>query len=312
MEGVAVHALATSMGVVHLGVADSGYFRSEDGGTSFRHVTFPGGGSHVRNFAVSAADPNRVYAVGSRGYEWESSQPWRSDDAGKTWARVDGFGLPGMEDAGACSIAAAPDAAGDLLLAVSGPVEAGLGGVYHSADGGGHWVWASDGLPAGEECFRRHVYDMGGTELAIGAGGLAVAASLRYGHIFRRTGPGRPWERVDGGWPEGTFPVSVAAGATGVFFLAVFGDGIWRSTDGGATWSRVRAGKAATVAVDDERPGRVAAGMEDGVIVSQDGGTTWRLADEAFPNRYRPVAGFASGRVLAGTHGNGVFWMPLE
>ncbi|MEK7476905.1 MAG: hypothetical protein AAB152_14880 [Candidatus Coatesbacteria bacterium] len=312
MEGLSVHCLARTPGVVHLGVADSGYFRSEDNGTSFRHVGFPGGGSHIRNFAVSAAKPGRVYAVGSRGYEWESSQPWRSDDAGRTWARVDGFGLPGMEDAGACSIAAAPDAADYLLLAVSGPVESGVGGVYHSADGGGHWVWASEGLPGGAECFRRHVYDMGGSELVIGPGGLAVAVSLRYGHVFRRPGAGRPWEPAGGGWPAGKFPVSVAAGATGAFFLAVFGDGIWRSTDGGGAWSRVRAGNAATVAVDCERPVRVAAGMEDGLVVSQDDGTTWRHVDESFPNRHRPVPGFASGRLLAGTHGNGVFWMPLE
>jgi len=311
MEGLAVHCLAQTPGVVHLGVADSGYFRSEDGGESFHHVAFPGGGSHVRNLAVTAADARRIYAVGSRGYEWESSQPWRSDDAGRNWARVEGFGLPGMEDAGACSIAAAPDAPDDVLLAVSGPVESGLGGVYHSADGGGHWVWASDGLPAGEEFFRRQVYDMGGSEIAVGPGGRAVAASLRFRRIFRRPGAGRAWEPVDGGWPEGAFPVSVAADAAGAFFAAVFNDGVWRSADGGATWVRVRAGNPSSVATDLGPTGRVAAGMEDGIVVSQDGGTTWRVMDESMPNRYRPVPGFAPGRLLAGTHGNGVFWMPL-
>jgi hypothetical protein len=106
--------------------------------------------------------------------------------------------------------------------------------------------------------------------------------------------------------------VSVTADPAGVFFLAVHGEGILRSADGGVTWTRVRAGSAASIAADPFRPGRLAAGTEDGLIVSGDGGTTWRPAEGSMPNRHRPLAGFAPGRLIAGTHGNGVFWMPLE
>jgi photosystem II stability/assembly factor-like uncharacterized protein len=217
-----------------------------------------------------------------------------------------------MEDAGALSISVSPDDANDVLLAVSGRLESGGGGVYHSADGGGHWVWASDGLPHGEEFFRRHIYDMGGCELAQAPGGAAVALNMAGRHVFRRRAPGAPWERSVVEFPGSSIPAAVTANEAGHFFLAVHGEGILRSTDGGANWTRVRAGSAATIAADPFRPGRLAAGTEDGLIVSGDGGATWRPADGSMPNRHRVLAGFAPGRLIAGTHGNGVFWMPLE
>jgi hypothetical protein len=217
-----------------------------------------------------------------------------------------------MEDACCCSIAAAPDDANDVTVAVSGPVESGRGGLYHSLDGGGHWVWESDGLPAGAELFRKDLFDWGGCEIAVAAGGAAVAVSKLANAVFHRPSPAAPWSRAGTDFRPGAFPVSVTADAAGSFLLAVWADGIWRSLDGGRTWARVRAGNAVSVAADLSMPGRLAAGTDEGLLLSNDGGTTWRLLDEALPNRRNPVAGFGSGRVLAGTHGNGVFGLRLE
>jgi hypothetical protein len=214
-----------------------------------------------------------------------------------------------MEEAGACSIAVAPDAPDDVILAVSGPVEPGLGGVYRSADGGGHWVWASDGLPAGEPAFRRWIYDMGGSELAQGPGGSAVAISMGLRRVFRRPSAGGSWEEVECGLPPEGLPVSVAADAAGNFWMAVFRAGVWRGAGGGSSWTRVLEGNAASVTVDGDR---VAVGLEDGVTVSEDAGKTWRALGGGMPNRHRPVVALHGDRVLAGTHGNGVFWTPLS
>jgi hypothetical protein len=58
--------------------------------------------------------------------------------------------------------------------------------------------------------------------------------------------------------------------------------------------------------------GRVAAGTEDGVILSLDGGNTWRALDKQLPYRINNMVAFAGERLIVGTGGNGAFWMPLS
>lgn len=312
MEGLVAHALAVDPADprrVHLGVADSGYFRSEDGGVSFAPHHFPGGGSHVRALAVSPADPRRIWATGSRGYEWEASQPWRSDDGGTTWSRADGTGLPDMTERGALSIAAGRGGAGEAFLAVSGDVEPGGGGVYHTADGGGHWVWEGDGLPEGGAFFRRQIFDLRGAELAAGPDGGLVAVSKLGRSVWHRAAGAPRWSRsaFSCGALEAPLTVIADPGRPGRYWLAVDGGGVWRTDDGGATWTRVWHQGATTVAVDPRGSGRVAAGTAAGPGVSLDDGLTWALITDGLPTPNDVVLSFAGEGLLVGTWGNGVF-----
>lgn len=61
--------------------------------------------------------------------------------------------------------------------------------------------------------------------------------------------------------------------------------GVFKSTDGGATWTRLRQGlpgntsddTARTIAIDPAHPGTVYAGLQIGLYKSTDGGATWHL-----------------------------------
>ena len=60
-------------------------------------------------------------------------------------------------------------------------------------------------------------------------------------------------------------------------------------------------------------PNRVAASTDDGVILSRDGGETWTMLDKSLPDRvYRNVPAFAGERLVVGSAGSGVFWIPLS
>jgi hypothetical protein len=98
----------------------------------------------------------------------------------------------------------------------------------------------------------------------------------------------------------------------GRFFIGAKGDGLYRSDDSGVTWKEVFGHGISNVATDVVVAGRVAAGTADGVVLSIDGGNSWKALDKALPYRVDNVPAFAGERLLVGTGGSGVFWMPLS
>ncbi len=88
--------------------------------------------------------------------------------------------------------------------------------------------------------------------------------------------------------PDGTLFAGTGETNPGGGSITYGGDGIYRSTDDGATWQRVgltNSGTIGRIMVDPDNPDRIWAavsgnlfvpGGERGVYVSEDGGTTWR------------------------------------
>jgi hypothetical protein len=80
---------------------------------------------------------------------------------------------------------------------------------------------------------------------------------------------------------------------------------LYRSLDGGASWTRVHSGRAAITAVaySPFNPGFVIAGTRSGALVSTDAGVHW-AATTGMDGRIVRVFGFARSLVVAGTdHG---------
>lgn len=300
----------TDAGVVHLGMADNGFFLSENGGGRFLRPD--AGNQNTMSISVSRALPSRVYAVGS-GLNahlagMKSAQVWVSTDRGQTWSASPMVGLPAMDDRFAGTIAADPDDPFTAYVTVSGVSGQNDGGVYRTRDGGKSWVWMGEGLPEKNWFFRTHPWG-GGRQLAVGKKGALVASGSAG--TFHRSASGQTWVRAEK--QPGGSPVEVVADPhhAGRFYIAADAGGILRSDDSGASWSTVFQGNSHHVAVDEAVPDRIAAGLADGVAISFDGAQTWTNADMRLPYRYQPIVAFAGDRLLAGTVGNGCFWMPL-
>jgi photosystem II stability/assembly factor-like uncharacterized protein len=126
--------------LVYLGMADNGYFRSSDKGSTWRFDKID---SDVTCFAPSPSERGVVYACGGRQASIQASF-----DSGATWKRVEGKGLPKMlrDETGVYGVAVDACDAKKLYSCV-GSLKAGEGGVYASHDSGETWTRMSRGLP---------------------------------------------------------------------------------------------------------------------------------------------------------------------
>ena len=320
--------------VVHLALADVGYFRSTDGGRTFDGRTRDSDVSNnPRGLAVPASQTSRLYATSCQfpGGGWWAGQVFVSDDKGVTWRVSPMTGLPemGMSAAHGNTIVADDDRPDEVLLCVSGPVGGGsvggpvgdgAGGIYQSVDAGDTWARQDLGLPAGRAFFREEIFN-GGDDLAVGVGGATVAIDYDQNDP---PGPGRVWHRPPGGrFTEAATPpimpndVRADPFTPGRFYLAAVEAGMFRSDDGGRTWHKLDQPAATpgafNITVDRVVPGRLAASTSHGMILSTDGGDTWTELDRSIPFRVGSGMGaFAGDHLVVGTGGSGVFWIDVS
>lgn len=318
IEVTVLHAIVqdpADPGVVHLGMADNGYFYSTDGGERFQHVG-EGISNNIKCIALSPKLESRIYAVGPRTWEWEANQVFVSIDRGLHWVRSPMEGLPDMAQHKCNTIAVDPEHPYTVYLAVSGKAAPGDGGLYRSTDGGRKWSWYGDGLPAGAALYRESIWGHG-PEIAVDRAGNLLTISTLTGQVYRRAAGAATWVKVEVPALGQPSEVVTSARRPGHFYLATSA-GLWLSEASGATWHRAYQGNVAHVAVDgrdvpndDFAPERLAIGTDDGVVLSNDDGKTWTPLDKRLPYRVNNIVAFAGDRLLAGTGGNGAFWMPL-
>ncbi|MEO7964270.1 MAG: glycoside hydrolase, partial [Gemmatimonadaceae bacterium] len=189
--------------------AERGVFRSLDGGKTFQKVLYKDEYTSANDVRIDPNDPNTIYATLWQQQQafWEGGDfggggngIFKSTDGGTTWRQLT-EGLPSVLQA---NIAIAPNNS-KILYAMVAPAtatgESGPVGFYKSVDGGEHWFLAIKG--------------------ADGNGNGVTDA--------------RPLVRIGGGdLPtlaiEPTNPDVVYSASTVM----------WRTEDGGMTWSAVR------------------------------------------------------------------------
>ena len=149
-----------------------------------------------------------------------------------------------------------------------------MGGFYVSEDGGKHWWMTNAFQMRGNTSCRPgfHPTDANVVYMPYGRGQFRVS-----------TDRGRHWETlcVQGGWQRDRVnAVNIDRGGDGSVILVCTADGLYRSTDGGKSFTRVQdiAGSVIWAHFDQTSPGnarRVIAGVSEGVYVSTDAGATW-------------------------------------
>jgi photosystem II stability/assembly factor-like uncharacterized protein len=253
-----------------VGSASGGVWKSTDGATTFKPVFDE---QPVQSIGAIAVDPsnNRNVWVGT-GEAWTRNSVsigdgvYKSTDGGETWTHA---GLPDSERIS--KIVVDPRSSGTVYVCVPGRLwsDSADRGLYKTVDGGKSWQLI-----------------LKGANLSTGCGSVAMQ-------------PGRPdvllaslWDFRRRGW---TF----RSGGDGP--KAVSGSGLYRSVDGGATWSELAPGKASgltpkpygriALAYAPSEPQTAYAFVEStdsGLMISHDGGVTWERGDKSQWMVWRP------------------------
>jgi photosystem II stability/assembly factor-like uncharacterized protein len=282
-EAPAIRAIAPhpeQAGTVYVGT-QHGPYRSTDHGEHWEKLDVPDHGLPVWSLLVASHDPRVLYA----GYE--NCEIFRSEDGGAHWEQ-----LPVVVRFPEITVAHGANPAKRILeLAVSpadsneiyGAIE--VGGLIRSLDGGEHWENVSHGQYVNDDTVDMHGVLVGrwrpGTVFAISRAGLFSSTDQGAHWASARLEPlnpkGQTYCRDIRETPGDPRTMWVAAGATFQSEVGV----LFRSKDGGASWSRVDMGLKPqstmfAVAFDERQPRRMFTAASGGeVFASEDGGTSW-------------------------------------
>lgn len=314
IEMTVIHHLVADPAVpgrVYLGMADNTILISEDGGKTF-HSSKNGKGN-TKCIAAAANRPGMLYAVGPREWDWKANALFVSSDSGENWKHLPAKGLAGLDKNEICSVVVSPVQSDEVSVARGGAVSPGEGGVWRSTDGGKTFGWFSQGMEGEKNFFRNSIWHSG-VELAVSGDGKHLAAiSQSSRNLYYREEGDSAW-RKSAAVPGTHYEIVGDPRSKKRFYLASKGAGLFRSDDGGKTWKQVFQGDASAVACDPKRDGRLAIALlkEGKVLVSEDAGNSWKELDASLPNRKGLKLCFSGDRLIAGTDGNGVFYLDLK
>jgi len=256
-------------------------------------------GGRVTAVAGIASQP-LVYYMGATG-----GGVWKTDDAGLTWRNVsDGFFRTG-------SVGAVTVSQSDPNIVYAGMGEGCLrgnlssgDGVYKSTDAGRTWTHV--GLADSSQIGRMQVHPTNPDIVFAAAIGHPYGPNAERG-VFRSKDGGRTWQKVlyvndktgaadiamDGTNPQVLYATTWQVLRTPWDIYSTGpGGGIYKSVDGGDTWTKLAAGLPSGnlgkigVAVSPANPQRVWATVEaearGGIYRSDDAGRTWQLLNDDF------------------------------
>jgi photosystem II stability/assembly factor-like uncharacterized protein len=255
---------------VFVGAASGGVWKSDDGGTRYRPVFDE---QPVQSIGAIALDPKNSKNVWvGTGESWTRNSVsigngvYKSTDGGETWTHT---GLENSERV--AKIVVSPKNSDTVYAAVPGPLwsDSDDRGLYKTTDGGKTWKQILKGTNLSTGC----------TDITLDPTNPDVMLACMWD--FRRKG----WEYRSGG----ESPTAPSA------------SGLFRSTDGGDTWTEItpEANKGfpkkpygrLAVAIAPSNAKRVYAFVESpdsALFVSDDGGTTWEKRDKSNWMVWRP------------------------
>jgi photosystem II stability/assembly factor-like uncharacterized protein len=274
---------------VYLGTADGVLYRSDDGGAHWRRQApgFPKRGQSLDDLVV---DARGTILVGYWEVAGEGGGVGRSTDGGRTFTL-----LPGIAGQSVRALAVAPGNA-DVLVAGA------LSGVFRSADGGRKWTRISE---ENSEAVRNV------ESVAIDPVDPDVIYAGTWHLPWKTVDGGRSWRLVRAGFvtDSDVMTLTVDRRSRDQLFATAC-TGIYRSQDAAARWTKIKgipnsSRRTRAFAQDPDRPDTLYAGTTEGVWVSEDCTSTWRLVT---PSNLvvNALLALPGGNVLIGTEGAGV------
>ena len=225
-------------------------FRSDDSGHSFVPVNNWVPSSATYGVALDPQAPDTAYQA---SYDLGLL---KTMDAGAHWAVMNPYLNAHVDEV------ALDPASPNILLATAGYP-------YRSTDGGAHWNQVSS-------------YQMYRFAFAPSTPSIVYAAT-RGPFVMKSTDTGQTWTALapQGSAGDQTYSIAVDPGNPSVVYAGTV-SGVYKTTDGGATWAEIRVDGtmshafASAVAIDPTLTSVVWAGFQDGSIFkSTNGGASW-------------------------------------
>jgi photosystem II stability/assembly factor-like uncharacterized protein len=245
--------------------ADSGLWKSTDGGVAFRRLSsgFAGYAQYsVYALAIDGSDPRRVYA----GVVDVAHAIYRSTDAGASWTPA--VHEPPTEEF-PLTLLADPTRPGTLYLGT-------INGLYVSRNYGRRWLLAGGGLPQ----------DFWAGAVAVGPDGTLYVVAGASEVLLSSLDGGMSWGGAGGA--SGLEVIDLVVAADGeLFALTDDLSHLAHSTAGGSRWELttlpsplVYANRSAALIADAPSPGDLLLAAQEGVFAGTDGGGTWVPASQ--------------------------------
>jgi photosystem II stability/assembly factor-like uncharacterized protein len=252
--------------------AVGGVFKSTDAGESWTDITPPGRtGQEFRTIEVVPDRPNIIITGGQ-------FDRWKSTDSGQNWQE---FAVdppwPGGPDHEIDGLTIDPTNT-NIAYLVTPDAEFGAG-IYKSIDQGDTWFNIqnnSDSSGFGMDV----AIDPTNTDIIYYARDDYARVSGRF--LSKSTDAGASWFDISPSnltrW--GVFAVRVDPTDHNNVYIATAVDGVYKSTDGGDTWSQksdsIKALRAATLEIDFQNRAIFLGVFRDGIYKSVNGAETWR------------------------------------
>lgn len=261
----------------------NGMYKSTDGGRTWKHI----GLTDSMQIGKVLVDPNNanVVYVAALGHAYGPNAErgvFKSTDGGQTWQKV----LYKNDNTGAIDLAFGAD--NQTIYAslwqtrrppwnVYPPSNGPGSGLYVSHDAGVHWTQiAGHGFPSE----------------GVGRIGLAVAASnprivyalvdAKDGGLYKSTDGGENWNQVSADpriWQRGWYFSGVSVDPKNPDVVYVCDTVIYKSTDGGKTFLPFKGDPTGddyhSLWIDPSNPAHMIAGVDQGVIITLNGGQSW-------------------------------------
>jgi photosystem II stability/assembly factor-like uncharacterized protein len=263
----------------------TGVFRSKDEGRTWEVASDDLSGKEVK--AIIAGETCIFVTV-----DGVDGGLFRSSDMGNTWEKVSTGPNEGRAPATMLSVEETGDSGVTLYFGYAGK------GVYASTDDGYTWVVRNNGLPDEPNI------------TAFGAIGDRLFAASYPDEIFTSTNGGVNWVSTQSGLEKEFVKCFTALGAD--LYIATGGSifsGLYRSTDLGASWSKVDGPfEGRYLRIVSARGNNLYAGTTTmGLFRSSDGGVSWVSANSGIPDDFIYDIGQSDAAMFVAAGGLGIF-----